>query len=83
MLVKTVKVSDKGQISIPVDIRVLAGIHQGDDLIIIQEGEKIMLGKATTIAQQTKKEFSDLLKHSEHVAKKLWGSKEDDIWDTV
>ncbi|MDO8460387.1 MAG: hypothetical protein Q7S74_04720 [Nanoarchaeota archaeon] len=27
-------------------------------------------------------DFKDLLKHSEKVAKKLWSSKEDDIWDS-
>lgn len=83
MLVKTVKVSEKGQICIPTDIRQLARIQQGDDLILIQVGEKLLLEKVNVIAKQTKKEFRDLLKHSEQVAKKLWSSKEDDIWDTV
>lgn len=83
MLVKTVRVSDKGQISIPVDMRQLAGIHQGDDIILIQEGEKLLLEKATAVTCQAKKEFSGLLKHSERVAKKLWSSKEDDVWDTL
>lgn len=27
--------------------------------------------------------FSDLLKHSEKVAKKLWDNKEDEVWDKV
>lgn len=26
-------------------------------------------------------DFKDLLKHSERVAGKLWGNKEDEIWD--
>ncbi len=30
-----------------------------------------------------KDEFKDLLKHSEQVAKKLWGNKTDDVWDKV
>lgn len=83
MLVKTVKVSDKGQISIPTDMRQLARIEQGDDLILIQVGEKLLLEKVSVIANQTKKEFRDLLKQSERVAKKLWSNKEDDIWDTI
>ena len=83
MLVKTVKVSNKGQISIPIDIRELAGIEQGDELLLIQEGEKLLIEKAASVVKETKKEFYDLLKHSESVAKKLWSNKEDDIWDTL
>lgn len=80
MIVKTIKVSDKGQISIPIDIRELAGIDTGDELIIAQEGSKIMLEKSENII---KDEFKDLLKHSESVAKKLWDNKEDEIWNSV
>ena len=40
MEIKTVKVTDKGQISIPTSIRELAGISKGDELIIvISDGE--------------------------------------------
>ncbi len=80
MITKTVKVTDKGQISIPVEIRSLAGIDVGDELIILQEGNKILLEKPENII---KDDFKDLLKHSETVAKKLWDNKYDEIWDTV
>lgn len=81
MLVKTVKVSDKGQISIPSEIREEAGIKKNDELLIIQEGDKILIEKPSF--KKIKDDFRDLLKHSEAVAKKLWGSKEDDVWDTL
>ena len=80
MIVKTIKVTDKGQISIPIDIRSLAGIETGDELIIIQEGSKILLEKPENILRD---DFKDLLKHSESVAKKLWNNKEDEIWNTI
>ena len=80
MIVKTVKVTDKGQISIPREIRETTQIHVGDDLVIIQQGSKILLEKPEQIL---KDEFKDLLQHSEDVARKLWGNKADDIWDTV
>jgi len=80
MKVRTVKVSDKGQISIPVDIRELTGIEIGDELLMLQEGNKIFLEKPEVLL---KDDFKDLLKHSEKVAKKLWSNKKDDIWDTV
>jgi len=83
MLAKKVRVSDKGQVAIPVDVRREVGIRTGDDLILIQEGDKILLEKSEKIAKKVKDDFSDLLKHSEKVARKLWGTKADDVWDSV
>ena len=43
MIVKTVKVSDKGQIAIPQSIREEVGINQGDELVIFQSDGKILI----------------------------------------
>ncbi len=77
METRIVKVTDKGQISLPVSIRESAGIKRGDELILIKRGKTILLEKLNESF------FKDLLKHSEKVAEKLWSNKEDDIWDTV
>ncbi len=77
MEAKIVKVTGKGQISLPVHVREATGIQEGDRLLLVQEGQAILLKKVA------KSDFKDLLKHSEKVAKKLWGTKADDIWDTV
>jgi len=77
METKIIKVTDKGQISIPVEIRKSIGINIGDELIAIREGKTLFLKKIK------KDDFSDLLKHSEKVANKLWNNKEDEIWNTV
>jgi len=77
METKIIKVTDKGQISIPVEIRKSIGINIGDELIAIREGKTLYLKKIK------KDDFSDLLKHSEKVANKLWNNKEDEIWNTV
>ena len=81
--VKTVKVSEKGQIAIPADVRESIGIKQGDTLVLIQEEKGILLQKAEQVSKKVKDEFSHLLKHSEDVAKKFWGTKADDVWDTI
>ena len=81
--VKTVKVSDKGQISIPLDIRESIGIKQGDTLVLIQEEERILLQKSEPITKQIKDDFKYLIKQSEDVAKKFWSNKADDVWDTI
>ena len=42
---KKVKVTDKGQISIPVDIQKKIGIAKGDELLLICKGKRIVLEK--------------------------------------
>lgn len=83
MKVKTVKISDKGQIAIPIDIRNSLGLRRGDELVLIQTDNKILIEKPIKIAKKTKTSFRYLLKHSEKVASKLWENKEDEVWDTV
>jgi len=83
MELKTVKVSEKGQIAIPADIREQTGIKKGDTLILIQENNRLLLQKAEYISKETKSEFAHLLKHSEEVAKMFWSTKADDIWDDI
>lgn len=81
MIVKTVKVSDKAQIAIPLDIREKIGIQKGDELILVQDGQKIMIEPVQRVSDEVRAEFSDLLKLSEKSLKKLWGTKADDVWD--
>ena len=83
MKVKSIKVSDKGQIAIPRDIREEAGIEKGDELLLISDKGKIMLEKSERVSEELKRGFKDLLKHSEKVAKKLWENPEDEVWNTV
>mgnify|MGYP001583027871 CR=1 FL=1 len=77
METKLIKLTDKGQISIPTSMQKATGLKKGDEMIAIQEGNIIILEKVK------KSNFKDLVKHSEKVAAKLWGTKEDDVWDTV
>jgi len=74
---KIIKVTDKGQISLPMNIRASLDIKQGDDLFITRSDDIIIIKKVRLI------DFSDLLKHSEKVAKKLWDNKEDEVWNNL
>jgi AbrB family looped-hinge helix DNA binding protein len=77
METKIIKVTDKGQISLPVGMRNSLRINQGDELFITEDKDTIVIKKIK------KEDFSYLLKHSEKVAKKLWDNKEDEVWDNV
>lgn len=78
---KSVKVSQKGQIAIPRDIQRELGIKKGDELILVREGRKLMLEKPERITEGVKDEFKDLIKLSETSLRKLWLNKEDEIWN--
>ena len=74
---KIIKVTDKGQISLPVGIRDSLKIKQGDELFITKNDDAIVIKKVR------KEDFSYLLRYSDKVAKKLWNNKEDEVWDNV
>ncbi len=61
MRVKTVKLSEKGQIAIPLDIREALGLRKGDELLLLQDGNKIFMEKATKAAETLKAEFEPFL----------------------
>jgi len=71
------KVTSKGQVTIPVAIRRLLGIREGDKLLFVEDGEKVVLMNASTNA---------LLKAQEAfkgVAEELGVRTEQDVVDLV
>lgn len=81
MIIKTIKVSDKGQIAIPQEVRKKIGIRKGGKIILMQEGKKVMIEPVERFSKQIKDDFSDLLKLSEKGLRNLWNNKEDEIWN--
>lgn len=71
------KVTSKGQITIPVAIRNMLGIREGDKILFVEDGEKVVMMNATTSA---------LLKAQETfrgVAEELGIQNEQDVVDVV
>ena len=79
-MMKTVRVSEKGQIAIPQSIREVMGIHQGDDLVLFQVDGKLLLEKTQKAEQKMKDDFKDILKFSEKSLREVWDNKKDEIW---
>ena len=44
------KITSRGQITIPVDIRKKLGLKEGDKVIFVEDGDKIVFANATKIA---------------------------------
>jgi AbrB family looped-hinge helix DNA binding protein len=83
METKIIKVTDKGQIAIPISIRKSLGIERGDELILIREKDKILITKTRKIHQEIKDDFRDILKFNEISLRKLWDNEEDEIWNNA
>src|SRR3989344_4485309 len=79
-MMKTIRVSEKGQIAIPNQIRETLEIEQGDELVIIQVGNKILIEKAQITEKRLEDDFRDILKFSEKSLKEVWNNKSDDVW---
>ena len=78
---KKVKVTDKGQISIPVEIQRRIGIARGDELLLIAKGKRIVLEKPVGVTELLEDEFADLQAISEEALKNLWLNKADEVWN--
>ena len=78
---KTVRISEKGQIAIPMDIRNSLGLKRGDELVLIQTDNKILIEKPKKMIKRVKEDFKGMIALTESSLKKLWLNREDEIWD--
>jgi len=78
---KKVKVSDKGQISIPVDVQREIGIKKGDELLLIRKGRKIVLEKPEEVIGMLEDAFLDIQDITEASLSHIWLRKGEDIWN--
>ena len=79
--IRTIRVSQKGQVSIPTDIRKRMKIKKGDDLVMMVKDSKIVLEKSEDVGLLLDGEFRDVKAITEEGLKKLWLNKHDDAWN--
>lgn len=83
MELKTIKISEKGQISIPKEMRKELKLKKGDKLAILTKGEQIIVQKADSLLKKLNIEdesFHNMLA-SEESLKKDWDNKYDERWN--
>jgi len=78
---KMIKVSAKGQITLPSDMQREIGIKKGDEILLIKKGNRILLEKQENMAKKIEDDLRDISIFSERSLKKLWLNKEDEIWN--
>jgi len=75
-IIETVVVSEKGQVSIPSDIRKKMGVDKGDRLIFVYKDGKMLVMPARRLWKENmEEEFDYLLKLSEGSARDLWDNE--------
>ena len=83
MELKTIKLSEKGQISIPKEIRKGMRLKKGDKLVLITKGEQLILQKADLVLKKLGLEEESIsnMMASEETLKKDWDNKYDERWN--
>ncbi len=82
------KITSKGQITIPIEIRKKLNLKEGDKVVFITEGDKVVLENSTKLAIYEAREGfeglaeelgleteDDLVNLVREVRKELWGKK--------
>lgn len=77
------KVSSKGQLVIPEDIRKSLGIKEGSTCVLRTVGKQLILEKEDDVQRkleflEEQKEREGWLRLAEHSLKKVWDNKEDE-----
>lgn len=82
-VVRTLRVSEKGQVVLPADVRKMMSIAKGDELVLICDGERLLLQKGARAAAALGDDFADLRIASERVLADVWENEDDAAWDRV
>ncbi|MEK6964403.1 MAG: AbrB/MazE/SpoVT family DNA-binding domain-containing protein [Nanoarchaeota archaeon] len=80
----TIKVSSRGQIVIPEEVRKGLGIKEGTKLVLIQRGKRVILEKVQDFMQgveQAEKERIGWMMLAEKGMAKIWDNPQDEeVW---
>ena len=82
MYAKSVQITGKGQLVVPMEIRSSMGLEKGSKLIIIQSGEDILLKKPESFEAFVDEKFPGLKAATERVFGKVWEGEEDSLWES-
>lgn len=82
MIVRTVRITDKGQISLPVDTLRSMNVRKGSELLLVQDGDRIVLVKATKIGQEVLDDLAGWEALSLPALAEVWDNPiDDEVWN--
>jgi AbrB family looped-hinge helix DNA binding protein len=80
-ILRIVTVSEKGQISIPQEIRKQLAVEKGSKLIIALTDNRLLIHKVSDVSQSMEDGFDDVVRYSEMSLKNIWDNEEDEVWN--
>lgn len=81
MLVRTLKVTDKGQITLPADALRAINARRGTEFLLIQEGDRIVLVKADAVGKKVLDELGGWETLAAPAFAEVWDNDADEVWD--
>ena len=81
MIVRTVRLTSKGQLSLPVDTLRALKIGEGSELLLVQEGDRILLLKAEQVGRREVEDLGGWSTLSAAAFSKVWDNEADEIWN--
>ncbi len=81
VIVKTVKLSSKGQLTLPAETLRALKARKGDEFVLVQEDQKIVLIPATRVARQVIDDLGGWSAISAPAFQQLWDNVDDEVWN--
>lgn len=81
MLVKTVKITDKGQITLPAEALRSMRARKGTELLLVQDGERIVLVKAADVGKRVVDDLAGFEGLGLSAFHDLWDNEYDEVWN--
>ena len=81
MLVRTVRLSEKGQLTLPADALRAMNARRGTEFLLIQEDARIVLVKASAVGKRVLDEFGGWESLAAPAFADLWDNDADEAWN--
>ena len=81
MIVKTAKVSAKGQLTLPAEVLRALNARKGTEFILVQEGNRIVLTKASQVGKRVLDETEGIAALGLTAFDAVWDNAQDEIWN--
>jgi AbrB family looped-hinge helix DNA binding protein len=82
MIMKIVKISEKGQIAIPREIQREMNLEKGDELVLTESKNEILIQKKERVKKLIEDDFADMREEAYKNLAKMWDNEEDEIWES-
>ncbi len=81
MYARTVKMTGKGQIVVPKEMRDSLGLKRNSTILLIQKDEDILMKKPESIEAMVE-DFPELRAATERIFGEVWKDEDDKLWES-